>query len=215
MERERWKIYLKKGWNFFWNSDSAWSWILNLVVAFIVIKFILYPVLGMVLGTSYPIVAVMSESMEHGLYNGQLCGNELKDFKESFDNYWDTCGYWYVNQGISKEQFDNFWLRDGFNKGDVIILWRSENAKVGDILVFDGGKAQPIIHRIVKVNNEEGKKYYQTKGDHNANSIIMLGEYKVAEERMLGKAIIRIPYLGWVKLLFVDLVRPFGIVIEK
>ena len=59
------KQHGKKAWNFFWNEDSVSSWIANIIVAFIVIRFIVYPVLGAALGTSFPIVAVVSESMEH------------------------------------------------------------------------------------------------------------------------------------------------------
>ena len=77
---------LKKTWNFFWHDDSLGSWMANIVVAFLVIKFILYPLLGVVLGTSFPIVAVVSESMEHGLHKGKLCETYYRDFKESFNN---------------------------------------------------------------------------------------------------------------------------------
>ena len=57
--------FLKKTWDFIWNSNSVWSWILNVVLAFILVKFILYPGFGFLLQTSHPVVAVMSGSMEH------------------------------------------------------------------------------------------------------------------------------------------------------
>ena len=212
------KSYVHKIWYFLWEDDSVWSWVANLVIAFILIRFMVYPILGLVLGTSFPIVAVVSESMEHGLHDTMLCGQNFEEFHASFDNYWNICGSWYENRGITKDQFEQFPFKDGFNKGDVIILWRAnrDNLKVGNILIFVGDRPQPIIHRIIAITQEDGKFYYQTKGDHNSNSIEGgLGETHINERRVLGKGAIRIPYLGWIKILFVEAVRPLGIVIER
>ncbi len=210
------KHHGKRAWHFFWHDDSLWSWIANIIVAFLVIRYLLYPLLGAVLGTSYPIVAVVSESMEHGPHRGMLCGKYPAEFRESFDDYWEVCGEWYEERGISKEQFRSFPFRDGFRKGEVIILWRANagNLKVGDILVFSSNKPQPIIHRVIKISQEKGEYFYQTKGDHNSNSIEG-GETRIGEERILGKGVVRVPYLGWVKILFVDAVKPLGITIER
>ena len=65
----------KNVWKFIWEDDSIWSWMLNIILAFVLIKFIVYPGLGLLLGTSYPVVAVVSESMEHN---------------EPFDEWWDN-----------------------------------------------------------------------------------------------------------------------------
>ena len=208
----------KKIWNFLWNDDSGWSWLANIIVAFILIRFILYPLLGILLGTNFPIVAVISESMEHSTHDEVLCAQKFAEFHESFDNYWQVCGNWYEVQGISKEQFLTFPFKNGFDKGDVIILWRAnqENIKVGDILVFQSDKPQPIIHRVVKDWEEDSVQYYQTKGDHNKASLTGgQGETRITEERIFGKGVVRIPYLGWIKIIFVDAVKPFGIVIER
>jgi signal peptidase I len=208
------KAGVEKLWHFFWHEDTIWSWLANVVVAFLVIRFIIYPLLGVILGTSFPIVAVVSESMEHGLSNQIICGQRLDEFQESFDNYWTVCGDWYEKKGITKKQFAQFPFKNGFDKGDVIILWRAnkKNIKVGDVLVFQGNKPQPIIHRVVNINDE----FYQTKGDHNKDSIEgEFGETKIKEERIFGKGILRIPYFGWVKIAFVDAVRPLGITIER
>jgi signal peptidase I len=211
-------VYWKQIWHFFWNEDSAWSWIANIAVAFVLIKFVVYPLLGLILGTNYPIVAVLSESMEHDLYGNAICGQSYDRFPESFSNYWKQCGQWYEQRNITKEQFQDFPFKNGFYKGDVIILWRAspKNIKVGDVLVFWSSKPQPLIHRVVKIWTEDGKYYYQTKGDHNSNSIAgSLGETKIGEERVLGKGIIRIPYLGWLKIIFVESLKVVGINIER
>ena len=210
------KITWKKVWRFLWDDDSIYSWIANLVIAFVIIRYAVYPLLAIALGTSFPIVAVVSESMEHGLHNGVICGNSLDVYKESFDNYWDVCGYWYEGRNVTKEQFLTFPMRDGFNKGDVIILWRPTELEVGDVLIFQAHRIQPIIHRIVRVWQENGKTYYQTKGDHNAQSVgSQVGEDKIHESRIYGKAALRVPYLGYFKIIFVELVKPLGIVIDR
>ncbi len=212
------KRHSKHVWQFFWHEDSVWSWIANIITAFLVIRFVVYPLLGIVLGTGFPIVAVVSESMEQGLHQGILCGRQFDEFQESFDNYWQVCGKWYEDQSITKEQFRQFSFHNGFRKGDVIVLWRahSDNLNVGNILVFQGHRPQPIIHRVVKAWQENEDYYYQTKGDHNSGSIDgASGETKIGEERILGKGLFRIPYLGWVKILFVDALRPLGIDIQR
>ena len=71
------KEHLKKTWNFFWNDESIWSWLANIIVAFLVIRFLVYPLLGVILGTGYPIVAVISESMEHGTHGELICGQNF------------------------------------------------------------------------------------------------------------------------------------------
>ncbi len=212
------KEHLKKTWNFFWNDESIWSWLANIIVAFLVIRFLVYPLLGVILGTGYPIVAVISESMEHGTHGELICGQNFAEFPESFDSYWKVCGNWYEENGITKAEFMKFPFRDGFRKGDVIILWRANknNLDVGDVLIFQGSKPQPLIHRIVKIWEEESNTFYQTKGDHNSNSISGgLGEKKISEDRLHGKGILRVPYLGWMKILFVDAVKPLGINIQR
>ena len=52
-------------WYFIWEDNSLLSWIVNVILAFVLIKFIIYPGLGLLFSTSYPIVAVVSGSMEH------------------------------------------------------------------------------------------------------------------------------------------------------
>lgn len=211
--------YLKKFWKFFWHTDSLGSWLLNVVVFFLLIRFIIYPVLGIVLGTGFPIVAVISESMEHTIDDRELiCGQRLPQFKDSFDNYWEVCGSWYENNDITKEQFKKFPLSNGFDKGDVIILWRANpnNLEVGDILIFQGDKPQPVIHRVIHIWQENDETFYQTKGDHNTNSIAEpLEETRISQQRIFGQGVLRIPYFGWIKILFVDFASIFGIQIER
>jgi hypothetical protein len=47
------KSFFGKLWHFIWNEDSIESWLINIVLAFVIIKFIVYPGLGLVLGTTH------------------------------------------------------------------------------------------------------------------------------------------------------------------
>ena len=198
MNKKKFKKLLKKTWWFIWEDDSIWSWLVNIILAFVLIKFIVYPGLGFLLSTSYPIVAVVSGSMEHD---------------GSFDNWWGVHEKWYMDNGVSREEFVEFDFKNGFNKGDIMILYgkKAVDVEVGDVMVFRSARPDPIIHRVVEKREDEGEYYFQTKGDHNADSIksSSLDETNISEERLLGKAVVRIPLLGYIKIWFVELINLF------
>ena len=95
---------------------------------------------------------------------------------------------------------------------------KPEKIRLGTILVYDAeGKPMPIIHRVVAVHNTSlgngsYRIYYETKGDHNPYQINNggLNEFEVEPEVIRGKAFARIPYFGYVKILFADLVQKFS-----
>ena len=198
----------KKIWYFVWEDNSIWSWIVNIILAFVLIKFIVYPGLGIILSTSHPVVAVVSESMEHN---------------SNFDGWWNNAGNWYVANSINKDNFDSFPLKDGFDKGDIMVLKgkKSKDIEIGDIIVFWSAKKDPIIHRVVKKWQENNIYYFQTKGDNyktNPMSIksSFLDETNVSEEQVVGNAVLRIPLIGYIKIWFVDIFNAFkGIVVQK
>lgn len=185
------KITLKKFWKFVWHDDSIASWIVAFILAFLIVKFIVYPLIGLAFGTSYPIVAVVSGSMEH---------------EQPFNEWWELNQEWYEGNNIYKEDFEEFVFKNGFMKGDIIFLRGVEpkDIKVGDVIVFQSTTVYPVIHRVVKTW-EDGSHYFQTKGDHNGKSDPGLLELEISEERVLGKTLFRIPKLGWVKLVFVEM----------
>ena len=69
-------------------------------------------------------------------------------------------------------------------------------------------RQDPIIHRIVDTGlGPDNKYYFQTKGDHNADSGSF--ELMIPEDIVLGKAVFRLPWLGYVKIWFVNLINIF------
>lgn len=215
---------IKKSWNWIWNSDSIWSWLVALVLIFIFIKFIFFPGLSLIFGTQLPLAGVESSSMDHSSlkyclsYNSkaectmysndyEICGKNFNTrINFNSDKYWETCGSWYENKGITKQEFSDFPLKNGFSKGDIIIVWGRFTPKVGDIIIFipnkDSLAPRPIIHRIVKIENG----IIQTKGDHNSeqltagNNIYKTDETTIKYDQIIGKAVFKIPYLGYVKI---------------
>ncbi len=192
MVRKKKETTLGKIWYFIWEDDSLASWLVNILLAFLLVKFIIYPGLGLIFGTNYPVVAVVSGSMSHD--------------NLVFDDWWEGSKHWYDDHGISHQQFKEFPFKDGFYKGDIMVLFGSEpeDIKIGQVIVYESHPDYPpIIHRVVSKIEEEGKIYFITKGDHNLRE----DERRVPSNKLLGKAVLRIPYLGWVKIIFTSIVQ--------
>ncbi len=209
----------RKLWNWIWNSDSFLSWIVALILIFVFVKFIFFPVLSLILGTSLPLAGVESSSMDHQIVNDgfgyNLCGNNYEEDEKNyinFNEYWETCGEWYEENEINKEKFSEFSLRNGFSKGDIIFVWGRFDPKIGDIIIFkaeDSSAPRPIIHRIVSIDGE----IIATKGDHNSqqlrkgNNIFDTDETNIDKDQIVGKAVLKIPYLGWPKIWLIELLK--------
>jgi signal peptidase I len=180
--------YFRRLWRIIWKEDSLLSWIINVVLAFLLVKFIIYPGLGFFLGTGLPVVAVVSSSMEH---NGL-----------DFDSWWEVNKEFYIGKEITQEKFSNYSFKNGFNKGDIMVLYGDRFVGRGDVIVFQNNNFRyPIIHRIV--DEETG---YITKGDNNQ----IPDSKRVSPSEVIGKAVFRIPYLGWVKIWFNGLIESIG-----
>lgn len=82
-------------------------------------------------------------------------------------------------------------MKPNLEIGDVVIIKEIENINKGDIITF---KQQDsiITHRVVDIINEDGKIYYQTKGDNNNSNDENLVEFKDIE----GIYVYRIPKIG-------------------
>ncbi len=210
----------KKAWDWVWNSDSIFSWIVALILIFLFVKFIFFPGLSLIMGTPLPLAGVESSSMDHQIVKDDLsrlnlCGTTYSSKEKkhiSFNEYWSRCGKWYEDRNITKKQFSGFTLKNGFAKGDIMIVWGRFTPKVGDVIIFkpnlDSAAPRPIIHRIVKINNT-----IQTKGDHNGEQLVYSNnqfrtdETTIQQNQVIGKAILKIPYLGYLKIWMVELMN--------
>jgi len=180
----------KKTWNFLWNSDSPSSWFVDLIIAFVLVRFVIFPLLGLLLATSLPLVVIESGSMHHDAAN--------------FDDWWLTNSGWYENEEISKEEFSNWRFNNGLDKGDIIITKGKDSYEIGDIIIFTTNvQKTPIIHRIVLYNDT--LQHFETKGDNNPTQLPY--EKLIREGQVVGSAWARIPKIGWIKLAIVEFIR--------
>jgi len=191
--------YIKKFWNFL-KEDSWPSFFVSLIVALIVIKFIFFPLLSLATGTSLPLVIVESCSMYHSMDLDQIMANKI-----------------YSDYGLTINDTKGWVLKNGFSKGDIIFVLGPSNIEIGDVIIFDGGRSNPIIHRVIGISEENGKKIYETKGDNNLAQIVpgcnngvcwTTNEKHISEDSVIGKAVFKVPAIGWVKLIFFDWRKP-------
>ena len=74
------------------------------------------------------------------------------------------------------------------NVDDLVIVVKTDNFEVGDIIVFQEGRIA-ITHRIVEINDE----YVITRGEANNTN-----DTPLSYEQIKGKVIMVIPYVGYV-----------------
>lgn len=82
------------------------------------------------------------------------------------------------------------------NKGDIVIVEKVtgddiKKLKEGEVLVYKHND-MVVVHRIVRVKEYNGAVYFNTKGDNNGEE----DSWTISEELVIGKAILKIPYLG-------------------
>lgn len=183
------KSTFKKIWAFLWDSNSVWSWIIDFILIFLLVKFVVFPLFSLMLASSLPFVIIESGSMEH---------------QGNFDSWFSLHGQWYLDNNISKETISSWKWNGGLDKGDIMIIQgnHQNTYEKGDVIVFNvPGQGTPTIHRIINMAEE----YYVTKGDHNDGQLPY--EHKVMKNQVVGKAIFRIPKLGWFKLFLYELFK--------
>jgi len=194
------KKILKKFWHLLWKDDSFKGWIFSVIFLFIFIKFIFFPLLSLATGTALPLAIVESCSMYHK-------GNLLSNFNSWFERHESK----YEPYLINKLDFQDFSFKNGFNKGDILFIVRAnpEKLKEGDIIIFNANQRNPVIHRIINIREEGGKRIFSTFGDNNWQQLSF--ENDIIEEQVVGKAVFKLaPYLGWVKLVFYEWQKPEG-----
>jgi signal peptidase I len=192
------KNFWKKFWFLLWKDYSFKGWAFSIIFLFIFIKFIFFPALGLATGTSLPLAIVESCSMYH---QGNLLSN--------FDSWWQRHENKYSEFTINELDFQDFSLKNGFNKGDILLIVKADpkKLKVGNIIIFNAGQTNPVIHRIVNITDTKDGKIFSTIGDNNNGQLSF--ESGITENMLVGKAVFKLaPYFGWVKLVFYEWQRP-------
>ncbi len=193
---------LKKLWSKFWfllwKDESFKGWLFSVVFLFIFIKFIFFPVLSLLTGTPLPLAIVESCSMYHK-------GNLLSDYNAWFERHEEK----YSNFGVDSEKFFVFPFKSGLNKGDILFVLgvKAEKLEVGDVIIFNAAQRNPVIHRIIEINKENGEIVFSTIGDNNNGQLTF--ETNIKSEQIVGKSVMKLaPYLGWIKLVFFESQKP-------
>ncbi|NLA33931.1 MAG: signal peptidase I, partial [Tenericutes bacterium] len=86
-------------------------------------------------------------------------------------------------------------MKPSIDMGDVVLIKRIKDInllKENDILIFKHDKVT-VIHRIIKIELNEGKKEFYTKGDANNSE----DNYPIIEKDIIGTAIFKVKYLGY------------------
>jgi len=194
------------------DENESISWIVYIVSAF-VFAVAIYSILGLMLGTTSPMVIVVSGSMEPVYYRGDVIVLQgvnsdtllAQDVKMSISTLENTP----YNQIATTN-----YLTEEINFKDEITVPFSTNNDI--VVYFSDLRQQPIIHRVMaKIHAQDGY-YVITKGDNNnvidqeCGNIIpgrapnCISLYPVPVSELDGKAVLKIPMVGCVKLWLFD-----------
>jgi len=87
-------------------------------------------------------------------------------------------------------------MQSAIGVGDLAVVKKQADAnyKVGDIIAFKNANNSKTLttHRLAGLVNQDGKVFYQTKGDANKT----VDRELVSPQNIIGKAYLRLPYLG-------------------
>ena len=82
------------------------------------------------------------------------------------------------------------------NAGDVVIIAKvpADVIKEGDIIQFRKVEQITVMHRVIKIQETEGAKFFITKGDANDEA----DTDPVIPQNVVGKLVLTVPKIGWV-----------------
>jgi signal peptidase I len=212
-------VILIAGLSFYYYTDrkEGLNWAIYISFAF-VFAFVLFSAIGLLLGTSSPMVIVLSGSMEPLYHRGDviilqgataenLAGKEVllqqQSLNETAFNSFATADYLGGDE-IKKIKF---------NSGPEIDVTQE-----GSIVVYLSALLQkPIIHRVVAKLHAADGWFVLTKGDANPQldqdcGTVLYGRptksciqlYPVKVKQLQGKALGSVPFIGCFKLWLLD-----------
>ena len=174
------KEKIKKIYHFIFVEDSWISYVVFTILAYVILKFAIYP--GILYATGLTDVSgIVTGSMVHS-----------GDINYTYKNWLIFHGYNYSS---------NWPLKDGINIGDVVLIKKVNDSQihVGDVIMYKIYGID-IVHRVI--NKSDGR--FETKGD--ANPYQLPFEKNISYNMVVGKVVGKIPYLGWPKVLLTYLI---------
>lgn len=206
-----------------YSQNGAIRFVVELVTAFVT-AFVLYSVIGLLLGTSMPIVIVVSGSMEPVFHRGDIVILQGVSSAQSVSVQETTLNTPLEGKGFWDFGSVNYFLDERGRQFTYSLVVDSNEYRLrtdGDIVVyfsqFPLRKPEPVIHRaVLKIHATDGD-YFLTKGDDNPVidqdcGRILLGSpehscitlHPIKTSQLQGKAVGWIPMLGYIKLILVD-----------
>ena len=189
-------------------------WVFYLIYS-LLLAFIIFKLLGLILGTTLPLATVVSGSMEPSFYRGDIMViSSTKNLKSEVVT---------INENIATKNITDF-LEMEYEKGIVkTIKINNQLIEVNDavennnsVVVYKSNlTGKDIIHRVILIIKANDGKFVLTKGDNNKTNYIIdqdciisgnyvvngcLNMYPINVESLLGKKRLRIPYIGYLKL---------------
>lgn len=213
-------------------NHSLRSWLIYIFFAAL-FAFIIYNAIGLVMGTSFPLVIVLSGSMEPEYYRGDIIvlqgvnpetlNAPVIELNHSLKN---VPSYEYLQTYCSANNSpdialpcDHFKLQV-LNRQTTLIDFSTTElhflngeklsiSKEGATVVYFSSQQQkPIIHRTVAVLKTLDGTYVLTKGDSPKNPLIDqeagITFFATPVSELQGQALFKIPLLGYVKLILID-----------
>lgn len=210
-----------------WNNELI-SWVIYILFSFI-FAYALYAIFGFVLQTSSPLVIVVSGSMLPTMARGDVVllqgvtGPSLDAPEVVLDGV--DVGGLSLNQLVTMEPYpDGGWLLTFKNNGQKVIVPQAGSSNI--VVYTSTYKNLEIIHRAVVKIRADGQYFVLTKGDNNPTLDQDCGDvtdvfvpgggvqtittkscpspHPVPIAVVKGKALVWIPYVGYVKLILVD-----------
>ena len=99
-------------------------------------------------------------------------------------------------------------MEPNIHQGDLLFVMGTDadEIEVGDVIVFDayglwtGAPQEPIVHRVIAINENGGTWFFTTQGDANPSH----DPVDIPDFRVLGVVVGGIPYIGWVKIFLTE-----------
>lgn len=194
-------------------------WIFYLLYS-LLLAFIIFKLLGLILGTSLPLATVVSGSMEPSFYRGDIMiigsAKNIKTEEITINQNIKTKNLSEFSKiNYSMNEHGNYQARSIIIENQEIDIDKAIENRNSVVVYRSNLTGRDIIHRVIlKINAKDGT-FVLTKGDNpetnyiidqdciiNGNYIVngCIHIYPIETKDLLGKKLARVPYVGHLKL---------------